>query len=379
VYIPTPQAVPNIPTIDAEYCMHFKTGECGACVDVCQADAIDFEQKEEIIEEEVGCVVVSTGYELYPVEEIGEYGYGTYPDVIDGLTFERLLSASGPTGGEVRRPSDGKEPKSVVFISCVGSRDPENHFSYCSKICCMYSAKHAMLYKHKVHDGQAYLFYMDIRAGGKAYEEFIQRATEEDKVLYLRGRVSKIFQEDDKLMVWGVDTLTNEKVEIEADLVVLAMAIVPSPGTRELAAKLRIAVGADGFLSEAHPKLRPVESLTAGYYLAGCGQAPKDIPETVAQASGAASKVAALFSSDKLLHDPTVAHVDPDVCTGCGNCVAFCAYEAPQLDEKRRIAVINEVLCEGCGGCSMACPSGAMQHLNFRKRQTLDMVDALLE
>ena len=311
-----------------------------------------------------------------PMDRIGEYGYGKYSNVIDSLQFERLLSASGPTSGEIKRPSDGKIPKEVVFIQCVGSRDPEHNAPYCSKICCMYTAKHATLYKHAVHDGQAYVFYIDIRSAGKGYEEFVQKGIEDEDLLYLRGKVSKVFEEGDKIVVWGVDTLTNKKIEIEADMVVLAMAAVPSDGAKDLAKKLRISTDEFGFMTEAHPKLRPLETLTAGIFLAGCSQAPKDIPETVAHASGTASKVLALFSGE-VLHEPTIARVDVDVCTGCGNCVAICAYGALELDEKNKVAKINEVVCEGCGACAATCPSGAIQHLNSSKKQVFEMVNCV--
>jgi heterodisulfide reductase subunit A len=378
IYIPFPQAVPYRPVIDRENCIYFKKGKCGLCKKLCGVDAVDYEQEDRIIEEEVGAIVVATGYDLLPLEEVTEYGYGSIPDVIDGLAFERMLSASGPTAGAVKRPSDGKEPKEVVFIQCVRSRDPERGFAYCSKICCMYTAKHAMLYKHKVHDGQTYIFYIDIRSNGKGYEEFVQRAMEEDDVLYLRGRVSKVFQEGDKVAVWGVDTLTGKRVEILADLVVLAVPVRPSEGYKELAQKIKIGMDPYGFFNEAHPKLRPVETLTRGIFLAGCGQAPKDIPETVAQASGAASKVCALFSEEQLHHDPTVAWVDPELCSGCGICVAFCPYDAREMDEERNIARVIDVLCQGCGGCVAACPNNACQHVNTSNRQVLQMIDAFL-
>jgi heterodisulfide reductase subunit A len=374
VYIPFPQAVPNKPVIDRQNCMYFKKGTCKICETVCPADAIDYSQEDEIIEEDVGAIVVSTGFDIMPKETIEEYNYGDSKDVITGLQFERLLSASGPTSGEVRRPSDGKIPKEVVFVQCAGSREPERYMPYCSKICCMYTAKHAMLYKHRVHDGQPYIFYIDIRSGGKGYEEFVQRATDEDGVIYFRGKVSKIFQEGDKVVVWGADTLTGKKIEIYADMVVLATAILPSLGAQDLAKKLKIGTDEHGFLTEAHPKLRPVESLTSGVFLAGAAQAPKDIPETVAQASGAASKVVALFSKDELEHEPTVSEVDEELCAGCGYCVEACAYDAIELDTKRKVARVNEVLCEGCGGCAAACPSGAIGHRNFRRKQVLDMV-----
>lgn len=378
IYKPFPQAVPNKVVIDKVNCLYFRTGKCQICKRLCPLDAIDYEQKDKIIEEEVGAIVVATGYKLYEITNIEEYGKGALPDVIDGLTFERLLSASGPTGGEIRRPSDGKVPKEVVFIQCVGSRDPENHFPYCSRICCMYTVKHAMLYKHRVPDGQPYIFYMDIRAGGKAYEEFVQRAVEEDEVIYLRGRVSKIYSEDGKVVVCGTDTLASKNIEIRADLVVLAMAIRPAEGIEQLAKLLKIQIDSNGFLSEAHPKLRPVESLSTGIYLAGCAQAPRDIPDTVAQASGAASMVGSLFATEKLYHEPIIAGVDEDICSGCGVCISVCPYDARELDPEKKVAKVNEVLCEGCGACSAACPSGAAQQKNFTDNQLNRMVKAIL-
>lgn len=326
IYTPFPQAVPNKPVIDKENCIYFKKGKCRVCEKICSVGAIDFNQKDTFIDEEVGAIVVATGYRLYSKEDTGEiqplikgldeYGYGKYKDVIDGLQFERLLSASGPTGGEIRRPSDGKVPRKVVFVQCAGSRDQEKGVPYCSKICCMYTGKQAMLYKHKVPDGQPYVFYIDIRSGGKGYEEFIQRVKEEGNVIYLRGKVSKIFPEGEKIIVWGVDTLTGKEVKIASDMVVLATPILPNKGAKNLAKKLKIACDEYGFFTEAHPKLRPVESLTSGIFLAGCGQAPKDIPETVAQASGAAAKVANLFSGEKLFHEPVVAEVAKEKCSG---------------------------------------------------------------
>ncbi|MDP4176037.1 MAG: CoB--CoM heterodisulfide reductase iron-sulfur subunit A family protein, partial [Bacteroidota bacterium] len=276
IYVPFPQAVPNKPVIDTEHCTKFKTGKCGLCEKLCGPKAIRFDQTDSFVNEEVGAIVVATGYDLYTIDKkttddtlkgYGEYGYGKYPDVISGLQFERLVSASGPTFGELKRPSDGKTPETVVFVQCVGSRDEAKGVSYCSKICCMYTAKHTMLYKHKVHNGKAFVFYMDIRAGGKNYDEFVRRAVEEDGAIYLRGRVSKISQEGDKLIVKGADTLSGNQVEIEADLVVLATAIAAQPDIVPLAQKLGVGYDQYHFLSEAHPKLRPVETNSAGIFL----------------------------------------------------------------------------------------------------------------
>jgi heterodisulfide reductase subunit A len=296
IYIPFPQAVPNRPVIDREHCLHFQLGTCGVCSKVCPPGAIDYEQEDEFIEVDVGAIVVATGYDLYPLEKLGEYGGGQVPDVIDALAMERMLSASGPTSGVLQRPSDGKEPKEVVWIQCAGSRDPELGMPYCSKICCMYSAKQAMLYKHRVPDGQAFVFYIDIRSAGKRYEEFIQRVMEEDDVLYVRGKVSKVFREGDKVMVWGVDTLTGLPVEVAADLVVISPAMIPSEGAKEVAEMLGLEADEFGWWTEAESNLAPLETNQRGIFLAGTGIGPKDIPETVSQGSGAAGKVLALLS-----------------------------------------------------------------------------------
>jgi heterodisulfide reductase subunit A len=292
----SPQAVPNKPVINPAHCRYFLEKKCRVCEKICPVGAIDYEQQDRFVEERVGAIITAVGFDLIPKESFGEYGYGDVPDVIDGLAFERLNSASGPTTGEIRRPSDGKIPKEVVFIQCTGSRDPERYMPYCSRVCCMYTAKHARLYKHKVHDGQAYIFYMDIRSTGKGYEEFIQQGMEEEGILYLRGRVSRIFRDGEKIIVWGVDTLTGKKVEVSADMVVLATAIVSQRDTKELAGKLGIKTDEYGFLTEAQRKLRPVETDVEGIYIAGCAQGPKDIADAVAHANAAASKVQGLFA-----------------------------------------------------------------------------------
>ena len=296
IYTLSPQAVPNKPVINPATCRFFLEKKCRVCEKICPVGAIDYEQKDSFVEERVGAVIVAMGFDLIPLQSFGEYGCGTIPDVIDGLAFERLNSASGPTTGEIKRPSDGKIPKEVVFVQCTGSRDPERYMPYCSRVCCMYTGKHARLYKHKVHDGQAYIFYMDIRSTGKGYEEFIQQGMEEEGILYLRGRVSRIFRDSEKVIVWGVDTLTGRKVEIAADMVVLATAIGPQNDAKELAMKLGIVTDAHGFLTEAERKLRPVETEVKGIYLAGCAQGPRDIADAVAHANAAASKVQGLFA-----------------------------------------------------------------------------------
>ena len=327
---------------------------------------------------DVGAIIVATGYELYPKERLGEYGGGKCTDVIDGLQFERMLASDGPTGGEIRRPSDGRVPEEVVFVQCAGSRDPELHKSFCSKVCCMYVAKQAIMYKQQVPQGQAYVFYIDIRSQGKGYEEFVQSALDDYHVLYLRGKVSRVFEEDSKVMVQGVDTLTGVLLDVPADLVVLATASVPSSDARELAQRLRISVDEHGFFSEAHAKLRPVETLTPGIFLAGAGQFPKDIPETISQSSGAAAKVLQLFSLGELEQEPIIAHVNEEVCSGCGLCVTACPYEAVTIHSRWSYAVVSPALCQGCGACVVICPSKACSVHNFDSAQLLAMVDALL-
>jgi heterodisulfide reductase subunit A2 len=394
IYVPFPQAVPARPVIDRDACLRFLKGKCGICAKKCQAGAINYEDEDRQVVEQVGAIIVATGFQLYQIDKdrngdgtagYGEYGYGQYKDVIDSLQFERLVSASGPTGGEIRRPSDGKIPQSVVFISCVGSRDNAKGLTYCSKICCMYTAKHTMLYKHKVHDGQAHVFYMDIRSGGKNYDEFVRRAIEQDGAQYHRGRVSKITEENGKLMVRGVDTLVGEPLTIEADLVVLASAMRPADGVRSLAQKLNIGYDANGFLSESHPKLRPVETNTAGIFVCGACQGPKDIPESVAQASAAAGKALVMLGHETLAREPEIARVNETHCAACFTCVRACPYSAVEKAEIRdrkgnlikHTARVNQGLCMGCGTCVALCPSKSIDLEGFTEQQIYAMLECL--
>jgi heterodisulfide reductase subunit A len=296
IYTLSPQAVPNKPVIDRDHCLHFQRDRCGVCERICPVGAVVYEQEDRVIEEHVDAVILAPGYDVYGLAHMPEYGAGRVPDVIDALTFERLLSSSGPTAGQVRRPSDGEAPREVVFIQCAGSRDPEKHLPYCSKICCMYTAKQAILYRHRVPEGQAYIFYIDIRAAGKGYDEFTQRAIEEEHVVYLRGKVSRVFRQGKKVVVWGADTLSNRQVQIDADLVVVAPALRPRPETRRLAEMLGLATDEHGWLVPLDANARPTETVRPGVFLAGVAAGPMDIPETVAHASGAAAQVLKMFS-----------------------------------------------------------------------------------
>lgn len=388
IYIPFAQAIPNVPVIDPEQCIKLKTGKCGLCQMKCSAGAIDYTQKDEIVERQYGAIVVATGYNMISLKNFDEFAYSQSPDVVTSLEFERLMNAAGPTNGVLLRPSDHKHPHTIVFIQCVGSRDVSGcGKQYCSKICCMYTAKHAMLVREKYPDTEVHVFYIDVRTPGKNYDEFYRRAVEQYNVDYIKGMVGKVAVDNGKLRVQGSDLLANKQVVIEADMVVLAAAIEPDETAKGLATMLTASIDTNNFFTEAHPKLRPVESPTAGIYLSGVCQGPKDIPETVAQASAAASKVIGLLSKDKLRGNPCVAHPDEMLCNGCSTCENVCPYGAITYADKqfkiagkmktRRVAQVNEAVCQGCGACTVACPSGAMDLKGFTNKEIMAEVDAI--
>jgi heterodisulfide reductase subunit A2 len=385
IYVPFPQAVPNVPVIDREHCTYYLRGKCKLCEKFCSIGAVRFEDEDEVRTEKVGAIVAATGFDTWDPKAAGEYGGGELPDVISGLQFERLANASGPTEGKILRPSDHAEPKTVVFVACVGSRDPAHAHPYCSKVCCMYTAKHALLLKEKVPDAKAYIFYMDIRANGKGYEEFVQRVVERYDATYVRGRVSRIYPLDGQLVVKGADTLLGTPVEIHADLVVLATAMEPRADAQEVARRLGMSTDQDHWFSEAHSKLRPVEVLTSGVFLAGACQYPKDIPDTVAQASAAAAKVTDLFAKPHLLSEPMTAHVEGQQCVACLLCKEVCPFSAieaaemidPATRKPRPVARVNEGLCHGCGTCVAACRSASIRLRGFGDDQILLQLDAL--
>lgn len=388
IYKLFPQAVPSKPVIDAPNCRKLNgTAKCGVCQIVCPLQCIDFEDQDRLITETYGAIVVATGYDLIDWTKLyGEYGGGRYKDVVSGLQFERLVNASGPTEGHILRPSDQTEPKDVVIVKCVGSRDEKKGKSYCSRACCMYSAKHAHQILEKIPGSNVYIFYMDVRTAGKGYEEFYNR-TREDGAQYIRGRVAKIYKEGGKLVCMGEDTLLGRPVTVRADMVILETAMVPSEGIEEVVSKLGISMDGDHWVQEAHPKLRPVETQTAGVFLAGTCQGPKDIPDTVAQASAAAVKVCGIFSKDQMETSPMISRVMEEKCSGCGFCVKCCPYTAITLKEidgrengqkiKRQVASVNSGLCQGCGACTVACRTGAIDLSGYTNDQILKEVDAL--
>ncbi len=379
INIPFPQAIPKKAVIDPAYCRQFTRGKCGVCAKTCPTGAIDYNMTDETITRDVGAIIVATGYDLFDISGCGEYGAGRYPDVITSLQYERLLSAAGPTGGHILRPSDGTEPKTIVFIQCVGSRDKSLGRPYCSGFCCMYTAKQAILTKDHIPDSKSYVFYMDIRSPGKLYDEFTRRAQEEYEAQYIRGRVSMIYPRNGKYVVCGADTLMERQVEVEADLVVLAAGAGAASGASALAEKLRISYDQYGFFLESHPKLRPVETNTAGIFLAGSCQGPKDIPSSVCQGGAAAGKVLALFSKDSLESDPQISVINAKRCVGCGKCALTCPFGAIKMIDMRGEpkAEVIETVCQGCGICTSTCPQGAAQLSHFTDNQILAEVNAL--
>lgn len=390
IYIPFAQAVPKVATIDPDYCNMLQKGKCGVCARVCSAGAIDYTQKDELIEEEYGAIVAATGFNPIDLSQFNEFAYAQSPDVVSSLEFERLMNAAGPTGGTLLRPSDGKHPHTIVFVQCVGSRcdGAQKGKPYCSKICCMYTAKHAMLCREKYPDTEVYVFYIDVRTPGKNFDEFYRRAVEEYGVHYIKGMVGKVVPQNGVLKVQASDLLDNRQLHIDADMVVLAAAIEPDKSARSLATMLTASMDTNDFFTEAHPKLRPVESPTAGIFLSGTCQGPKDIPETVAQAGAAAAKVIGLLSKSQLLCNPCTAQPDESMCNGCSSCEKVCPYGAITYINKefrgpnrttvlRRVAQVNPAVCQGCGACTVACMSGAMDLKGFSNRQIMAEVDAI--
>ena len=397
--IPFAQAVPKVANIDATQCLHMKAMKngkdnvCGFCEKACAAGAINFHQEETVMTEKYGAIIVATGYNPIDLKKFDEYAYSQSPDVVSSLEFERLCNASGPTNGHLLRPSDGKEPKEIVFVQCVGSRcsaDSSKGHEYCSKICCMYTAKHAILTRDHYPDTHITVFYIDVRTPGKNFDEFYRRAVEQYGVDYIKGQVGKVTPlPDGKLDVQGSDLILNRQVHIKADMVVLAASIEADKSARPLATMLTTSMDTNDFFLEAHAKLRPVESPTAGIFLAGCCQGPKDIPETVAQSSGAAAKAICLLIKDKLQNNPCTANPDENACNGCGQCANVCPYGAISYVDKdfrgpnrttitRHVSQVNSAMCQGCGACTVACPSGAMDLKGFSNKQILAEVDSVL-
>jgi heterodisulfide reductase subunit A len=380
IYTPFPQAVPNTRVIDRANCIYFKKGKCRACEKVCEAGAIDFEQKEEIVNLEVGSIIVATGFKTFDPSPLAQYGYGIFPEVYTSLQFERLNNATGPTGGKILM-KDGRPPRRVAIVHCVGSRDAR-YRKYCSRVCCMYSMKFAHLVREKT-GAEVWEFYIDIRSPGKLYEEFYNRVQEEG-VHLVRGKVAEITdiperpEDAGRLTVVAENTLTRRTLRLPVDMVVLSVGLEPAEDADALGKLLGLQRDKDGWFNELHVKLAPVKTATSGIFLAGCCQGPKDIPDTVAQASAAAGEAVALLAKGTVRTRAEISVIDPDLCSGCRSCLNVCPYSAIRFDEGRAVAVVNEALCQGCGSCAAACPSSSAGVKHFTDRQVMEELEAIL-
>jgi len=384
VYIPFAQAVPNVPVIDRETCVHFATDRCKICEELCPTDAINFEQEDEIVEVEVGSIIVATGYDAFDPSVISEYGYGRYDNVITALEFERLSCAGGPTGGEILL-KNGRKPESVAIIHCVGSRD-QNYHEYCSRVCCMYALKDAYLIREKT-GAEVYEMYIDMRCFGEGYEEFYKRLSEEG-ICFIRGKPAEVTdqalteEEKGKLTVICEDTLLGSMLRVPVDMVILCIAIEPRSDAEQVARLFNISRRPDGFFQERHLKLDPVATPTRGVFIVGCCEGPRDISDTVAQAMAGAAEALALIGRGSVTLEAAVATVNTDICIGCGRCREACEFHAIEIIKDERavpVSQVNEVLCQGCGACAVVCPTGAMSIRHFTDEQILSMVNALVE
>lgn len=382
IYIPFPQAVPQVVVIDPERCIELKTGKCKkTCIEACaDRHAIDFKQQDELVEINVGAIILATGYKLFDASRIPQYGYGRYPNVITSLEMERLVNSSGPTSGEIRL-RDGSTPKSVGFVLCVGSRDLKTN-RWCSRTCCMHSMKLAQLVREHT-DADVTIFYMDIRAPGKGCEEFYDRSLQAD-VQFVRGRVAEVTdwalssEEEGKLVIRVEDTLAGFVRRIPVDMIVLAAGMEPQSDTDKTRRLFNMSCGTEGWFLEKHPKLAPVSTFTEGVFIAGCCQGPKDIPDSIAQAGAAAAEALALVVRGYVEQEPNTAHIAEDDCSGCKSCIRLCPYKAITFNDATQKAFINEALCKGCGTCVASCPSGSIHQNLFDDDEIFSEIEGVL-
>lgn len=381
IYRPFPQAVPKYPVIDVENCTYYKSGKCRMCEKVCPTEAIRFDQEDEILDLEVGNVILATGYKLFDARRIQQYGYGRLENVFTSLEFERLTNAAGPTEGKVVLRDGETVPKSVAIVHCVGSRD-KNYNEYCSAICCMYSLKFAHLVMEKT-GAKVYNFYIDMRPIAKGYEEFYHRVLKEGGN-FIRGKVSEITDvahapdEDGKLVVIAEDTLIGKQRRVPVDMVILASGLEPRPDAQHVSHMFGVGCGDTGFFTERHPKLDPVATVTEGVFIAGACQGAKDIPDSVAQGAAAAARVLATISQREVSLEPVRASIDEEHCSGCRICNTMCPYNAIDFIEEKGVSRVNPALCKGCGTCVAACPSQVISGAHFTFDQLMAEIDGIL-
>jgi len=381
IYMPFMQAVPAVPVIDRETCIYFQKGRCRICEQVCERNAINFDMEDKVHEFEVGNIIIAAGFKIFDPSDVVRYRYGFLPNILTALDFEIMNCASSSTGGKILK-EDGTEPEAIGIVHCVGSRDRRYH-EYCSRVCCMYALKFAHLIKEKTN-AEVYNFYIDLRCFGKGYEEFYDRLLGED-IRFVRGKVGEITDlaihpgEEGKLIVRVEDTLLGVVRRIPVDMVILCTGLEAPKGLDELAKKCNVSIGKDGFIIERHPKLGPVATATDGVFIAGCCQSPKDIPDTVAQASAASSAVLSMITRGKIEIEAATAEIDERKCSGCRICNDLCPYLAISFDEEKGVSVINEALCKGCGTCVAACPSNAITAKHFKDLQIFSEIEGLLD
>jgi heterodisulfide reductase subunit A len=382
IYTPFPQAVPNYPVLDPPNCTYFERGKCKACQILCPTGAIDFEQEDEMLEFPVGNVILATGYDLFDSTRIPQYGYGRLANVFTSLEFERMVNASGPTGGKIVMRDGESVPQSVAIVHCVGSRD-NNYHEYCSKVCCMYSLKFAHLVHERIPEAEVYNFYIDIRTPGKGYEEFYNRLLEEG-THFIRGRVADVTDaarlpgEEGKLIVQAEDTLIGKQRRIPVDMVLLSAGMEARHDSQEVSLMFGMGCDFDGFFTERHPKLDPVATMTEGIFIAGACQGPKDIPDSVVQGAAAAARVSGLINQEIVMMEPVRASINKEICSGCRLCNDLCPYNAIVFHEDQKLSEVITALCQGCGTCVAACPSSAINGAHFTNEQVLSEIEGIL-
>jgi heterodisulfide reductase subunit A len=382
IYRPFPQAVPKYPVLDVANCTYFERGKCKACQIFCPTEAIDFEQQDELLQIQVGNIILATGYDLFDARQIPQYGFGRLANVFSSLEFERLVNAAGPTGGKVVLRDGITQPESVAIIHCVGSRD-KNYHEYCSKVCCMYSLKFAHLVHERIPDAEVYNFYIDMRTPGKGYEEFYHRLLHEG-THFIRGRVAEVTDaarlpgEEGKIIVQAEDTLIGKQRRIPVDMVILSAGVQARHDSKEISHLFGMGCDFDGFFVERHPKLDPVATMTEGVFIAGACQGPKDIPESVVQGAAAAARVASLISRGTVMMEPVRAHIAAELCSGCRICNTMCPYNAIVFHEDQQVSEVITALCQGCGTCVAACPSAAITGAHFTNVQVMSEIEGIL-